>query len=84
MPRAGVLTYSSLVRSTLLRQPLRATVTVLGVALGVVAIVALGALVSGVQQSIDAGRRALQPTRSGGERIVHMLDGRVVSQAQLV
>lgn len=44
-----------MVRRSLFRQPLRATLTVLGVALGVVAIVTLGSLVKGVRESIDSG-----------------------------
>ncbi len=49
------LTLGGIVLRNLLRQPLRASLTVLGVALGVIAIIALGALVQGVNNAIDAG-----------------------------
>jgi putative ABC transport system permease protein len=49
------LTLTGIVWRNLFRQPLRTTLTVLGVALGVIAIVALGALVQGMNDSIDSG-----------------------------
>lgn len=49
------LTFPGFVARNLLRQPLRASLTVLGVSLGVVAIVALGSLVQGLSDAIDSG-----------------------------
>ncbi len=51
------LTHVGLVFRSLHRQPLRSTLTVVGVSVGVVAIVALSALVAGIRNSIDAGIR---------------------------
>lgn len=57
MTTLPALTRAGIVWRNLLRQPLRTTLTVLGVALGVIAIVAFGALVEGVRDAIDAGLR---------------------------
>lgn len=53
----SALTPNAIAWRNLIRQPLRTALTVLGVALGVVAIVAFGALVKGVRDSIDSGLR---------------------------
>jgi putative ABC transport system permease protein len=55
MRRTRPLTVTGIVWRNLYRQPLRTALTVLGVALGVIAIVALGALVQGIHDAIDAG-----------------------------
>lgn len=55
MQKTASLSFLGLIRRNLFRQPLRSTLTVLGVALGVVAIVAMGALVQGVNNSIEKG-----------------------------
>src|SRR5262245_31125829 len=51
----SALTRNAIAWRNLIRQPLRTTLTVLGVALGVVAIVAFGAIVQGVRNSIESG-----------------------------
>lgn len=51
------LTLTGIVWRNLYRQPLRSALTVLGVALGVVAVIALGSLVEGLHSGIDAGLR---------------------------
>lgn len=55
MDTARPLTLTGIVWRNLYRQPLRTSLTVLGVALGVVAIVTLGALVRGMHEAIEKG-----------------------------
>lgn len=57
MVAACALTHTGITRNNLFRQPLRTTLTVLGVALGVVAIIAFGSIVQGVRDAIDSGLR---------------------------
>lgn len=55
MVAVSILTRVGMVRRDLFRQPLRATLTILGVSLGVVAIVTMGALIQGIERTIDSG-----------------------------
>ncbi len=57
MAALPALTWHGLVWRNLARQPLRTSLTILGVSLGVIAIVALGAIVQGIHGSIDRGLR---------------------------